>query len=381
MTRLLHTFPDCTRKTLESLRKKKLEHWLANSETNRSWLSLNMATEAAAGFPAFHYGERGEREIDFVALRRAVAEGARFDPELVARGAVRRAPGKRWTPRSGNPRCRPGGGAMTTATTYETLRAAQLVEGGTLLEIVLDQPKGNVADLAAMMAEISTALGAHDAERPTLRMVLLRGAGGHFSYGASIEEHRKEHAPALLAAFHRLIRQLAAYPVPVAALVEGQCLGGGFELDPRLPLPLRHARRPDSAVPEIKLGVFPPVLAAIGARQLGGLAAERLLLTGALDRRLGGVAPRVPDPGVGERRAPGRAPRLVPPDARPALRLRPAPGHAGAARDDRLPRRSRPGARGRPRAQYVDEILPEPRRQRRGRGVPRPPQAPQWRNR
>jgi 6-oxo-cyclohex-1-ene-carbonyl-CoA hydrolase len=83
VTRLLYTFPDCTRKTLESLRKKKLEHWYANSETNRSWLSLNMATEASAGFPAFHYGERGEREIDFVALRRAVAEGRRFDRELV----------------------------------------------------------------------------------------------------------------------------------------------------------------------------------------------------------------------------------------------------------------------------------------------------------
>ncbi len=82
VTRLLHTFPDCTRKTLESLRKKKLEHWYANSETNRSWLSLNMTTEAAAGFAAFHYGDKGEREIDFAALRRAVAEGRRFDPAL-----------------------------------------------------------------------------------------------------------------------------------------------------------------------------------------------------------------------------------------------------------------------------------------------------------
>lgn len=83
VTRLLYTFPDCTRKTLESLRKKKLEHWQANSETNRSWLALNMAVEAEAGFPAFHFGARGEREIDFVALRRAVAEGRRFDRELV----------------------------------------------------------------------------------------------------------------------------------------------------------------------------------------------------------------------------------------------------------------------------------------------------------
>jgi 6-oxo-cyclohex-1-ene-carbonyl-CoA hydrolase len=82
-TRILHTFPDCIRKTLESARKKKLQHWYANSETSRSWLSLNMATEAAAGFPAFHFGEKPEREIDFARLRRRIAEGARFDEQLI----------------------------------------------------------------------------------------------------------------------------------------------------------------------------------------------------------------------------------------------------------------------------------------------------------
>ncbi len=82
-TKLLYTFPDCTRKTLESLRKKKLEHWFANMESSRSWLSLNMNVEAAAGFPAFHFGDRGEREIDFIALRKRLAEGARFDATLV----------------------------------------------------------------------------------------------------------------------------------------------------------------------------------------------------------------------------------------------------------------------------------------------------------
>jgi len=83
VVKLTHTFPDCTRRTLESLRKKKLEHWFANMESSRSWLSLNMATEAAAGFPAFHYGDRNEREIDFVLLRRRIAEGARFDDALI----------------------------------------------------------------------------------------------------------------------------------------------------------------------------------------------------------------------------------------------------------------------------------------------------------
>jgi 6-oxocyclohex-1-ene-carbonyl-CoA hydrolase len=82
-TKLLYTFPDCTRKTLESLRKKKLEHWFQNAESSRSWLALNMNTEAAAGFVAFHYGDKNEREIDFALLRRRLAEGAVFDGALV----------------------------------------------------------------------------------------------------------------------------------------------------------------------------------------------------------------------------------------------------------------------------------------------------------
>lgn len=83
VTKLAYTFPDCTRKTLESVRKKKLSHWQQNSETNRSWLALNMNTEAAAGFPAFQFGDKSEREIDFVELRRRLAAGARFDADLI----------------------------------------------------------------------------------------------------------------------------------------------------------------------------------------------------------------------------------------------------------------------------------------------------------
>ncbi|MCC6994657.1 MAG: 6-oxocyclohex-1-ene-1-carbonyl-CoA hydratase [Deltaproteobacteria bacterium] len=72
-TRMLHTFPECSIQTIESLRKKKLEHWDKNRESSRAWLALNMLTEARAGFTAFEMG--GKREIDFVALRRDLAEG------------------------------------------------------------------------------------------------------------------------------------------------------------------------------------------------------------------------------------------------------------------------------------------------------------------
>jgi 6-oxo-cyclohex-1-ene-carbonyl-CoA hydrolase len=81
-TKLLLTFPDCLAKTLESLRKKKLEHWQRNAETNRSWLALNMMTEARAGFRAFNEGPPGRREVDFIELRRRLARGETWDDAL-----------------------------------------------------------------------------------------------------------------------------------------------------------------------------------------------------------------------------------------------------------------------------------------------------------
>ena len=83
IAKLLHTMPDCLTKTIESVRKHKLEHWDRNRESNRAWLSLNMMTEANAGFRAFHYGTKQQREVDFVKLRQRLAEGAAWSEELI----------------------------------------------------------------------------------------------------------------------------------------------------------------------------------------------------------------------------------------------------------------------------------------------------------
>jgi 6-oxo-cyclohex-1-ene-carbonyl-CoA hydrolase len=81
-TKLLMTMPDCLTKTIESVRKHKLEHWDRNKESNRAWLALNMNTEAKAGFRAFNEGPKGHREVDFVELRRRLAAGHRWDDAL-----------------------------------------------------------------------------------------------------------------------------------------------------------------------------------------------------------------------------------------------------------------------------------------------------------
>ena len=75
-SKMLLTFPDCTAKTLEELRKPKLEAWNRNKEDSRSWLALNMVTEARAGFTAFNEGPKDDREVDFVLLRQRIAAGA-----------------------------------------------------------------------------------------------------------------------------------------------------------------------------------------------------------------------------------------------------------------------------------------------------------------
>jgi 6-oxo-cyclohex-1-ene-carbonyl-CoA hydrolase len=82
-SKLLLTFPDCTTKTVEELRKPKLDAWNRNKENSRAWLALNMMTEARAGFRAFNEGTRETgREIDFIALRRALAANTPWSDDL-----------------------------------------------------------------------------------------------------------------------------------------------------------------------------------------------------------------------------------------------------------------------------------------------------------
>jgi len=81
--KLANTFPGCLSKTIESVRKHKLEHWDRNKESSRAWLGLNMMTEARAGFRAFNEGSKTCREADMLLLRRRLAEGAVWSEALV----------------------------------------------------------------------------------------------------------------------------------------------------------------------------------------------------------------------------------------------------------------------------------------------------------
>lgn len=142
--------------------------------------------------------------------------------------------------------------------------------------LLLDHPKGNVldADLVGALRERIAGLA-----RPALKLVVIEGAGRHFSFGASVPEHLPGRVDAMLSGFHGLFRDLEGLGVPTAAVVRGQCLGGGFELATWCGRVFCDASA-RFAVPEVKLGVFPPI-AALGLRwRVGGANATRLVITG-----------------------------------------------------------------------------------------------------
>lgn len=155
------------------------------------------------------------------------------------------------------------------------LRIEHRHDGG-VLHLTLDAPKGNVLD-RALIERLREALAA--CVRPEHRAIVFEGAGPHFSFGASVAEHRRQEARAMLDAFHGLFRQLAELSVPTAALVRGQCLGGGLELASYCTWILAS---PDAQLgqPEIRLGVFAPMASIVLPWRVGGGAALELCVGG-----------------------------------------------------------------------------------------------------
>ena len=148
---------------------------------------------------------------------------------------------------------------------------------GRLLRLRIDRPKANILD-AAMNAALEGALSQHG-DAPELRGVLIDASGGHFSFGASIEEHMPAQCAAMLEGFHRLVLKIFASPVPVLMVVRGQCLGGGLEV-----VSAGHLifAAPDAKFgqPEIQIGVFAPAASCLLPERVSMAAAEDLLLSG-----------------------------------------------------------------------------------------------------
>lgn len=153
----------------------------------------------------------------------------------------------------------------------------ELRHDGRLLHITLAAPKANILD-AAMMSEITAALEEHRGSLE-LRGIAFEGAGGHFCFGASVEEHKADRAAEMLRQFHGLFRLLADISIPTFAIVRGQCLGGGMELASYCSW-IFAAPDAKFGQPEIKLAVFPPIASVLLPWRIGGAAAVDLCVSG-----------------------------------------------------------------------------------------------------
>ena len=127
---------------------------------------------------------------------------------------------------------------------------------------------------------------------------MMRPGDDAFSAGSAVQDHTPERARAMLTTFHRAVDTLRRLPAITIAAVRGHCLGGGLELAACCDMVLATD---DSRFgqPEVDLGCFPPVAAALFPARLGSARTLELLLSGRLldcaeAARLGLVTWRVP---------------------------------------------------------------------------------------
>jgi isohexenylglutaconyl-CoA hydratase len=166
---------------------------------------------------------------------------------------------------------------------------------GPVLELWLNRPEQRNAMTPQMVREILSCFEAISADR-TVRVVVLRGAGGTFCAGADLKAlaaagEESGTADALKAnnrQFARMLQTVNAAPQAVIAAVEGYAMGGGFGLACVSDITVARA---DAifAMTEVTRGIVPAAISPFVVRRIGLTAARRFAVSGA---RLNGVEAR-----------------------------------------------------------------------------------------
>jgi cyclohexa-1,5-dienecarbonyl-CoA hydratase len=166
---------------------------------------------------------------------------------------------------------------MTTTATVTPARTVIASCDGAVARVVLDRPPLNILDLP-MIQELSKALDAL-AREPALRALVIAAEGKAFCAGVSVQDHLPERVWTMLRAFHGLFRRLFFFPCPTLAVVQAPALGGGCELACFADLVVA-SETATFGLPEVKLGVFPPVAAAHFPQRIGAARTLQLILGG-----------------------------------------------------------------------------------------------------
>lgn len=160
---------------------------------------------------------------------------------------------------------------------------------GAVLHLTLNRPEVRNALSGEMVAELRDALVQAEGAGE-VRVIVLRGAGGHFSAGADLKDMagrpRDPQSMALSnARFGELCVAFASAPLTTVAVLEGAVMGGGFGLACVADVAIAG----ESAVfrlPETSIGLVPAQIAAFLVERLGYSEAKRLAVSGGkLDAR------------------------------------------------------------------------------------------------
>lgn len=160
-------------------------------------------------------------------------------------------------------------------------------EGG-VLHLTLNRPEVRNAMSLAMVQALRQALADAEADGNT-RVVVLRGAGGHFCAGGDLKDlasarQRLDHDPDAIAqvsrAFGELCVAFASTPLATVAVLEGTVMGGGFGLACVVDVAIASTGTV-FRLPETTLGVVPAQIGPFLVERLGLSEARRLAITGA----------------------------------------------------------------------------------------------------
>jgi enoyl-CoA hydratase/carnithine racemase len=149
-----------------------------------------------------------------------------------------------------------------------------------ILWLILDRPPLNILTIE-MLDQLTAAM--RDAIKQTPRLVVITGAGERaFCAGVDIHDHLDGREVEMLRAVHdncAAFEELRTHNIPSVALVKGYALGGGCELAALCDTVIAHEHA-SFGLPEVNLGVFPPVAAVYFPALIGYNTTLRLMLTG-----------------------------------------------------------------------------------------------------
>jgi cyclohexa-1,5-dienecarbonyl-CoA hydratase len=148
---------------------------------------------------------------------------------------------------------------------------------GAVARLTLNRPEHNLLN-EAMLREVADGIGSV-AELRAVKVIVLDAAGRIFSGGVDVGEYTAERAFSMLDAFHSACIAMIEAPQPVLVVVDGPAIGGGAELIAYGDLVVATPRA-YFALPEITIGVFPPLASTMFPHIIGPKRALELVLTG-----------------------------------------------------------------------------------------------------